>query len=378
MMKMRGALGLGAWLLAAVAFGCGGDDEPGFAPVDASGGNVIGSMSDASAPPSSLPPAQEAGSGVSNPPTGVGNQGLLDAGPRDAGLPVIDAASDAAAAPSDAGATMGDGAIPVSGLTPIVRGPAPTKASATAKGPYEVMSYTSGFMIMNFGGGTIWVPTGAEAPFGAVAVCPGFTAAQSSIRNWGPFLASHGIVAITIDTTTPLDPVDLRVEELMGALGTIKSENMRSGSPIYQKIDTMRLGVMGWSMGGGGTWLAAAMHPELRTAITLAGHIITALDQDVSKLTVPTLMFAGSTDTPILGGGMSMPVYDMIPASTPKMVWEVQGQGHNVANDPAGTGGAIGRYGLAWQKVFLEGDERYRQFLLEMPTPASYFKTNLK
>jgi dienelactone hydrolase len=275
-----------------------------------------------------------------------------------------------------AGATGGNGAP--TDLTPIVRGNDPTGASATAKGPYQVMSYTSGFIVNIYGGGTIWYPTDATPPFGAVAVCPGFVSAQSSIESWGPFLASHGIVVITIDTLTPLDVVDQRAEELMDALESIKSENSRSGSPLNNKIDTKRLGVMGWSMGGGGSWLAASAHPELRTAVTFAAHIATALNQDVTTNRVPTLMFAGSTDTLILGGGMSQPVYDQIPESTPKMVWEVAGAGHDVANSPSGTGGAIGRYGLSWQKVFLEGDMRYRKFLLEMPPSSSYFKSNVK
>jgi dienelactone hydrolase len=373
-MKTRNALVLTAWMLGTFATGCGGDSDPELAPP-----NLGTALADASAPPPMQPALFDAG--VSNPPLATGNPGL---GLADAALPLLpqpsaDAAADAAPALGDASndaASIGDGAIP--GLTPIVRGPAPTKASASAKGPYQVKSYTSGFPVMGYGGGTIWHPEGADAPFGAVAICPGFTAAQSSIMNWGPFLASHGIVAITIDTATPLDPVDLRVEELMSALASIKSEHARMGSPLFQKIDVTRLGVMGWSMGGGGTWLAAAMHPELRSAVSFAGHIATALNQDVSTIKVPTLLLAGSTDNLILGGGMSQPVYDKIPATTPKMVWEVQGAGHNVANDPAGTGGAIGRYGLAWEKVFLEGDERYRQFLLEMPTPASYFKTNIQ
>jgi dienelactone hydrolase len=292
----------------------------------------------------------------------AGNGALGDAG----------AASDGGVAP------VGDGGTGSSSLTPIVRGDAPTKASASAAGPYKVMSYTSGFPVMLYGGGTIWYPTDAEPPFGAVAVCPGFVSAQSSIMNWGRFLASHGIVVLTMDTLTPLDVVDQRAEELMDALASIKSENMRSGGPLFNKIDTMRMGVMGWSMGGGGTWLAANMHPELRSAVSFAGHIATALDQDVTKITVPTLLMAGSADNLILGGGMSQPVYDQIPANTPKMVWEVNGAGHDVANDPAGTSGAIGRYGLSWQKVFLEGDMRYRQFLLEMAPNASYFKTNVK
>ena len=263
-------------------------------------------------------------------------------------------------------------------LTPIVRGDAPTEISATTQGPYNVKSYTDGFPVNSYGGGTIWYPTDADPPFGGVAVCPGFVSVQGQISGWGPFLASHGIVMLTMDTGTPLDTVDLRADELMDALNSITSENSRADSPLNGKLDTMRLGVMGWSMGGGATWIDAATHPELRSAVTFAGHILTAVDQDITTDTVPTLMFAGSVDTAILGGGMSQPVYDEIPESTPKMIYEVSGAGHDVANDPSGTGGAIGRYGLSWQKVFLEGDDRYRMFLLEQAPMASDFRTNLK
>lgn len=370
MRKITGALEIAALILATVGVGCGPeDDTTAIGPtttIDAAVVVAPAPVVDAAVAPTQLP-SIPADAGMRTIPvvTQPLDSGIVDAGsPGDAG--------------GDGGTASSDGGTSTSSLTPIVRGDAPTKASASAKGPYKVMSYTSGFPVMLYGGGTIWYPTDAQAPFGAVAVCPGFTAAQSSISSWGPFLASHGIVAITIDTVTPLDVVDQRAEELMDALASVKSEHARSGSPIFGKIDTMRLGVMGWSMGGGGSWLAANMHPELRTAITLAGHIITAVDGDVSKVRVPTLMIGGSTDTPILGGGMSQLVYDGIPETTPKMVWEVQGAGHSVANDPAGTGGAIGRYGLAWQKVFLEGDTRYRQFLLEMPPSSSYFKTTVK
>jgi dienelactone hydrolase len=307
-----------------------------------------------------LPPAMTG----TNPPNVVpsGDAGSVGTPPGDAGTVV---------APADGGSAGGGGSA-------IIRGDEPTSASATAKGPYQVMTYTSGFPVMLYGGGTIHYPVGATPPFAAVAVCPGFVSAQSSIQSWGPFLASHGIVTLTIDTATPLDPVDSRVEELMDALASIKSENTRMESPLFNKIDPARLGVMGWSMGGGATWLAAAMNSTLKSAVSFAGHIATALNQDVTKNSVPTLLLAGQNDTLILGGGMSQPVYDQIPESTPKMVWEVSGAGHDVANSPSGTGGAIGRYGLSWQKVYLEGDMRYRKFLLEMPPSSSYFKTNVK
>lgn len=41
-------------------------------------------------------------------------------------------------------------------------------------------------------------------------------------------------------------------------------------------------------------------------------------------------------------------------------------------------GGALGRYGLAFEKVFLEGDERYRQFLLVEGPGASDWRSTIQ
>ena len=90
---------------------------------------------------------------------------------------------------------------------------------------------------------------------------------------------------------------------------------------------------------------------------------------------VPTLLFAGTAD--VLAGGQSQGFYTSFPATTPKMLFEVQGAPHEVANTPVGANGEVGRYGLSWLKVFLQGDERYRPFLLEMPTTTSDFRSSL-
>jgi dienelactone hydrolase len=262
-----------------------------------------------------------------------------------------------------------------------MRGPDPTMASASTAGPYTVKTYTSGYKDEpNFGAATIYYPTNADAPFGAVAICPGFTATQSSINTWGPFLASHGIVVMTIDTNSTGDSVVQRSTALMDALDSLKSENTRSGGPLMGKLDTGRMGLMGWSMGGGGTWIDANTHPELKTAITLAGHIVTAPGGTgaIKTISVPTLMFAGQTDTAILGGGMSQPIYTQIPDSVPKMLYEISGLGHDAGNNPANNSKNVGLYGLSWQKVFLEGDQRYKQFLLVKGPNASDFRTNVK
>ena len=133
-------------------------------------------------------------------------------------------------------------------------------------------------------------------------------------------------------------------------------------------------------MGGGGSWLAGQATPELRSVITLAGHHSTAggARAVARDLRVPTLMMAGSADPAILGGGnQSQDAFEIISDDVPKMLYEIRGEGHFVWGTPNTNRGAVGRYALSWQKVFLDGDERYLPFLREEGPNASDFRSNL-
>jgi dienelactone hydrolase len=255
----------------------------------------------------------------------------------------------------------------------FIRGPAPTVDSASNRGTYTVQTYTSGFRNgPDYADATIHYPTNAEAPFAAVAVVPGYLSLQSSIQTWGPFLASHGIVTMTIGTNSTSDPPATRSRALLDALETLKTENGRSGGQLMGKLDTSRLGLMGWSMGGGGTLISVNAHPELKAAVTLCAW---SPGTPFTNNKVPTLLFASLGDP--LAGGQSQGFYTSIPQTTPKMLIEVPGGDHYFANNPAGANRQVGRYGLSWMKVFLEGDERYRQFLKTPPTGTTAFQSNL-
>jgi dienelactone hydrolase len=253
--------------------------------------------------------------------------------------------------PSDELAQQGGG---------MARGADPTPASLLARrGPYQVQRYTNGMRNgPAYADATMNFPVDAEPPFAAIAIVPGFVSPQSSIGNWGPFLASHGIVAMTIGTNTLFDQPPARERALLDAIETIKAENRRAGGPLYQKLDLSRLAVGGWSMGGGGTLNAIQANPELK-----AGMAMCPWNPGVpySRIRVPVLLFSGTLDA--LAAGQGPGFYRSIPESTPKVSWEVAGADHFYANDPAGQGGWVGAYGLAFLKTFLEGDERYRQFL---------------
>jgi hypothetical protein len=234
----------------------------------------------------------------------------------------------------------------------LCHGPDPTGLTS-AKGPYNTTSFAAGTV------GTIHYPTDAEPPLAGVAICPGFLNSGPEMAPWGPFYASWGIVTV-VTNTIGSDIPDIRATKLLAAIEALKAENTKSGSPLNGKM-AGRYGTSGYSMGGGGTTIAASKTPTLKTSIGLApwGGVGTGT-------TVPTLVLCGSSDT-VAPCSMSQTVYTQLPAQTPKMMVTISGATHFNWFGPADAGrGASGEAALAFQKVYLEGDERWKPLLLQV------------
>lgn len=245
---------------------------------------------------------------------------------------------------------------------PYERGPAPTTSSIeAARGSYAVsQTSVSSLGVTGFGGGTIYYPTStADGTFGAVAISPGFTATQSSIAWLGPRLASQGFVIFTIDTNTTLDQPASRGDQLLAAL-----DYLTQRSSVRTRIDASRLGVMGHSMGGGGTLEAAKDRTSLQAAIPLTGW---NTDKTWPEVRTPTLIVGADGDTIAPVATHSEPFYNSLPASLDKAYLELNGATHLTPNSSNTT---IAKYSVSWLKRFVDNDTRYEQFLCPLPRPS--------
>lgn len=257
-----------------------------------------------------------------------------------------------------------------SGGSSVGTGPDPTADSASKQGTCTVASYTSGVAAgADYVTPTVYYPTTCPGPFPGVVIIPGFTEVQGQINQWGTFLASHGFIVMMVDTaaggignTGVLPPA--RASGLTEAVTTLKGENTRSGSPVVGKLDTTRMAIMGHSMGGGGTLLAANTHPELKAAIGLCPWnpgVTYPTD------TVPSLFFDGTADV-LVPPAAATAEYQSIPTTTQKVYAEFNGGTHFVANTPLGAAASdkiVARIGLSWLEVHVVGDSRYQQFIMK-------------
>lgn len=248
----------------------------------------------------------------------------------------------------------------------------PTWSSIQTNGSfaYATSALTDKQTPSTFGAATIYYPTDTtHGTFGGVAIVPGYTEKQSAISWWGPRLASHGFVVITIDTNSIYDQPTARANELLAAL-----DYLTGSSSVRSEVDPNRLAVMGHSMGGGGSLEAEKLRPSLDAAVPMEPWDTT---KDFSAVTTPTMIIGAQNDTIAPTTQHAIPFYNSIGSSVAKAYLELAGATHSATNTPNTT---AGEYALSWLKRFVDLDGRYQQFLCPPPaTPSStisqYFST---
>jgi dienelactone hydrolase len=269
------------------------------------------------------------------------------------------ASASAPVSPSRTAATAGN---------PYQRGPDPTVSSVAAStGPFATAqaSVPPGY---GFNGGTIYYPTDTSlGTWGAVAIVPGYTALFANEEAWmGPWLASFGFVVIGIETNSRTDYDTQRGTELLAALNYLTTQ-----SPVRDRVDANRLGVIGHSMGGGGVVYATEHQPSLKGAVALAPF---SPSQSMATDTVPTMVMGGQNDTVVTPSYLAG-LYATLPASTQSDFLQIAGADHVYYTHP---NPVEMRILIPWLKTFLDDDTRYTQFLcpaLADPTGVSMYQS---
>lgn len=248
----------------------------------------------------------------------------------------------------------GNSGIPLHGDPPLILG--------SGNGPYWVDSY-------EISTGVVFYPRNAPAPFVGMSLCGGFLNNGDEMFGWGDFYASWGIVTV-ITWTGIFDLPSFRGWALGDAVEELKRENNNPLSPVYQKMSG-RYGTSGYSMGGGGTTMAAQADSSHKVSIGMAPWAPTGFG-----VKVPTLMMCGDVDI-VADCSDSEWAYNDMGDDVPKMwVMLSGGVGHLDWFGPGAGWGKGGAYGLAFAKLFLEGDQRWKAPLLGIG--SGFVTTNIR
>ena len=234
----------------------------------------------------------------------------------------------------------------------------------------------------DYGDATLFFPTNTTGQLKSVVLVPGYRATQSSVTKWAEYFAARGFICMTIGTNSLYDSPALRAKALVDAMQTIRDENNRANSPLYQKIDTGKIAVGGWSMGGGGAQLAAKLDPRVKAVFAIAPWLypqtLVAADLDHSA---PTLIISGQNDPTAPPAIHSNVHYNYTPTTTNKLLIEIAGGNHSTPLDPTLKNGDVGNVAYAWLKLYLEGNNCYCKFLstnvFDLNATSSAYQTNI-
>ena len=250
-----------------------------------------------------------------------------------------------------------------------------SRESLGRPGPYQVAYYSSYPAVPEFSAATIYFPANKGEDFAGVAISPGFVESQENMNWWGNHLASHGFAVLTLDTNELRDNPSLRADALMAAIEVLRNEGERMGGTLRGKILNDRMAIMGHSMGGGGTLIAANAHSaELKAAIPFTPW---QPDGNFFAISIPTLVIAGENDRIAPAADHALPHFESLSEDIPKMYFEIKDGNHFIANTDTGDGrlapnidvhDLVGGMSVAWLKLFVDGDEEYRELVFgEMP-----------
>lgn len=227
-----------------------------------------------------------------------------------------------------------------------------------------------------YNGATIYFPNDYNDQLSSIILVPGFMNSETTIQNWGPFLASHGIVTMTIGTNSLIETPIQRKNALIDAMFSLKQENNRFESPLYNNLDTNSIAVGGFSMGGGGAQLAAVQDSSINAVIALHPFLENATELTLNHKS-PLLIVSGQFDLMANPSQHANIHFQVTPEETLKQRYEVQYANHDVISGPNGGNGEVGIRVLAWLQSFLKKQYCFCPELQLIPNTASDFDNNV-
>ncbi|WP_293872233.1 T9SS type A sorting domain-containing protein [Flavobacterium sp.] len=156
----------------------------------------------------------------------------------------------------------------------------------------------------------------------------GFVMTWDVYQNYWSLLVPKGYIMVFPKTEGSLSPSHLDFgKDLSFALNQMTILNSNAASIFYNRISSMNA-VMGHSMGGGASFLAAQLNPNIKSLINFAAaETNPSAIQSAAGISIPSLIFSGANDCVAPSNTNQIPMYLGL-ASTCKTLVTIMGGSH--------------------------------------------------
>ena len=221
----------------------------------------------------------------------------------------------------------------------------------------------------------VYYPLEASNYLPVVILVPGFTNSLSDIENWGYYLASYGFVTLLVNVNSIFQPPDYRSAALLDGIVTMREENGRLDSPLFENLNIEDFAVGGYSMGGGGAQLAAQQDSSIKAVIALSPWLD---NPDITLNNSTSILFiSGEFDNVASNDYHTNVFYDNTSDTTDKMLYEISGGDHYTVASPY-SDQEMGLKIVFWLEKYILSNLSNCDSLIIQPATASDFSTNIE
>lgn len=249
-----------------------------------------------------------------------------------------------------------------------------TPALSSIFGGGDYTTYELPGITMGYDSAIVYYPTQGSGAYPAVTMSGGWTNTKEDMEWICIDLVEAGFIVLAFTPQRRILALPFIWERGHNrAYETLEDENIRSDSPIRGKVNTDKIGMCGFSMGGGGVINAANNNVTgVKATVAMAPWEVCTFrpmedcDTQSDAIGTPVFIFGGTNDRLALDEKVSQ-MFDTLPSSTERILAIFDGMNHydmfGMEFFKGPERDEVATYMIAFLKVYLERDPSYQDIL---------------
>lgn len=252
------------------------------------------------------------------------------------------------------------GLIVLAGLLITATASAYTPAEGlAARGDAPVCDFGYGLSRWGYGSARVSYPCGLDSEAPAITLTGGYTNVKEQMYWLADHLTSHGYIVISITPYNIFGTPTVWKHAHRAGIRELLAQDGTWWSPIRNRVDRDKLGVMGFSMGGGGALLAAGELGDSIRSVTALAPYVEDERPFYANISANAQVIGGSWDQTSRASAVAS-YYESLPADIPRNLSIMRYMTHiDWVGFPSSLKNRAKIMITAWLNRHLDGEKKY-------------------